>query len=130
MTLRKRDVEMLALGATLNQAPAQKTEYVTREVHEHRAPTDDSIRIAKEYEEKIWKEVTHRVLQDIPSIEANYIVTEESCYDRSRHIFFKVNGREIRHKIEYLGDIDQLTIYRHIADEITKQLMSLLTRHL
>lgn len=29
-----------------------RTEYVTREVVEHRAPTDDSVRLLKEFEEK------------------------------------------------------------------------------
>lgn len=113
---------------TIIEAPDK--EYVPYEksvtVHQHRAPTDESIRLAKEYEERIWKDISNRVTIDIPSIDAAYVQTEESCYDRARHIFFKVNGRPVRLKYEYQQAIDQHSIFRDIAGEITEQVMVLL----
>jgi hypothetical protein len=125
--MSRKDRELLALGAMLSMGHQEtRTEYVTREVHEHRAPTDDSIRLAKEYEEKIWKDITDRVTVDIPSIDASYVQTEESHYDRARHIFFKVNGRPVRLKYEYQQAVDQFSIFRDIAGKITEQVMELL----
>lgn len=37
------------------------TEYVTREVHEHRAPTDDSVKLLREMEAKAQEQVVQAV---------------------------------------------------------------------
>jgi len=79
------------------QAP--RTEYVPYEksvtITEKRAPTDESIRLAKEYEEKAWAIVANRVLRDVPDIEAKMVVIEE-CFDtRERLVLFKVNGKPV-----------------------------------
>jgi hypothetical protein len=43
----------------VNQPP--RTEYVTRDVHEHRAPTDDSVKLLREMEEKAKDQVIQAV---------------------------------------------------------------------
>lgn len=121
--MRKRDVEMLALGAALNQAPAPRTEYVTQHVHEHRAPTDDSIRLAAEYEEKAWKKVTRRVIEEIPSIAAKVIACEE-CYERrGKHLLFSVNERPVRMFLEESRGTGKDQIVREVAETITEEIM-------
>ncbi len=38
-----------------------RTEYVTREVHEHRAPTDESVKLLKEFETKAQEKVVEAI---------------------------------------------------------------------
>lgn len=117
---------------TIVEAPEK--EYVPYEksvtVHQHRAPTDESIRLAKDYEEKIWKDIASRVTVDIPSIDSSYVQTEESHYDRARHIFFKVNGKPVRVRYEYPCDIDQMKVYKEIAQKIAEEVMVTLMRRI
>lgn len=128
--MSRKDRELLALGAILSMGHQEpRTEYVTREVHEHRAPTDDSIRLAKEYEAKIWKDIESRVTENIPSIDASYIISEESCHDRAKHLFFKVNGRPVRVRFEYEHKIDRNSIMREIAEKVTQEMMIVLMRN-
>ena len=43
-------------------APTQRTtEYVTREVHEHRAPTDESVKLLREMEAKAQQQVIEAI---------------------------------------------------------------------
>ncbi len=123
--MKTRDVALLALGAS-SQRP--RTEYVTQTVIEKRAPTDDSIRLAKEYEAKIWKDIESRATENIPSINAGYVLSEESCSDRARHLFFKVNGQPVRIRFEYDHQIDRAAIMREIAEKITQEVVILLMR--
>lgn len=126
--MRKRDAEMLMLGAALSYRQEPRTEYVTQTVIEKRAPTDDSIRLAKEYESKIWKDIECRVTENIPSINAGYVLSQESLHDRARHLFFKVNEQPVRIRFEYGDEIDRYAIMREIADKIAEEVMILLMR--
>ncbi len=123
--MKKRDVEMMAIGAMLNQPEKPHTEYVTRTVIEKRAPTDDSIRLAKEYEEKAWSEVSSRVLVNVPDINVSYVVSEITLHDRSRHLFFKLNGKDIHCKIKdsYGLGMDE-GIFKEIANKVTEKVMT------
>lgn len=124
--MRKRDLEILALGAAIGSSPAPRTEYVTRTVHEHRAPTDDSIRLAAEYEEKAWKKVTGRLIDTLPTIDAKVIVCERACEIPGKHLLFSVNNRRVRLFLEEdrSGRKDMLrAVADEIAEEIVKQLL-------
>lgn len=126
--MKKRDIEMLALGAALNQAPAPRTEYVTQTIHEHRAPTDESIRLAKEYEEKAWKTVENRILEDVPEIDTRVVIVEE-CYDtREKLLFFRVNGRPI--KLRFANSILLTKEERNkaLSEQISHEIMMQLFR--
>jgi len=47
---------------TLAVFPTQRTtEYVTREVHEHRAPTDDSVKLLREMEAKAQEQIVKAI---------------------------------------------------------------------
>lgn len=121
--MRKRDLERLVAGAALNKP---RTEYVTKTIHEHRAPTDDSIRLAREYEEKAWEAIERRVLHDIPSIEATAVIAEESFADRATHVFFKVNGRPVRVRYDKLSPPTHQSLLEDLAREITSEVIALL----
>ena len=40
-----------------------RTEYVTREVHEHRAPTDESVKLLREMEQKARDQVIEAIMK-------------------------------------------------------------------
>ncbi len=90
------------------------------EVSEKRAPTDESIRLAKEYEEKAWREVAGRVVKEIKGIDAEFVQVEATHYDMSLHIFFKLNGRpvRVRYEREFTGEVLQ-----GVAQKITEEVM-------
>src|SRR5262249_26084131 len=119
--MRKRDFEMLALGAALSPAPAPRTEYVTRTVHEHRAPTDESIRLAREYEEKAWQAVSNRVLEAVPEIDAQVVVVEKMLDTLESLLLFKVNGKPVR--VRFPESVDRHARVRVIAENITEEIM-------
>lgn len=113
--MKTRDIALVALGAA-SQSP--RTEYVTKTVHEHRAPTDDSIRLAKEYEEKAWKSVTDRILVDVPEIEAKVVICEKDYASREKRILFTVNGRKVDVRLPESFD-QQFQIVREMSDAIS-----------
>lgn len=121
--MRKRDAEMLALGAAISHSPP-RTEYVTKTVIQKRAPTDESVRLAKEYEEKAWKSVSDRVILDIKQIDAQVVYCEKSFEDRSKRLLFKVNGRKVDVRLDDGFDRDKHTIFREVADAITQAVIT------
>lgn len=125
--MSKRDMEYLALGMALNHQAAPRTEYVTRTVHEHRAPTDESIRLAREYEEKAWNTVRDRITEPLISINANYVLCEKTDYDRRTHIFFKINEKPVRLSIDD-GFHSRGERFDAIAKEIANEVLKLLER--
>lgn len=121
--MRKRDAEMLALGAALSYSPP-RTEYVTQTVIEKRAPTDESIRLAKEYEEKAWASVSDRVILDIKPIDAQVVYCERRDEDRSKRLLFKVNGRKVAVRLDDGFDRDRHSIAKEAAEAITTAIMA------
>jgi hypothetical protein len=122
--MKTRDIALLAAGAASVQP---RTEYVTKIVHEHRAPTDESIRLAREYEEKAWAEVEKRMLWQIPGIQAQVIVAESDHGMREKHVIFSINGRRMHicHPESVIVDTQQIIkdIANKVAEEITIQLL-------
>lgn len=93
----------------------------TKHIHEHRAPTDDSIRLAKEYEEKAWASVVRKYIEEIPSIGAQFVVIERDCCERSVHVLCRINNRTVQIKQSEGCDKDEM--YRGIARELTQEIM-------
>lgn len=121
--MNKKDLAIMAMAFN---RPQPRTEYVTREVHEHRAPTDDSIRLAKEYEEKIWASVKNRVLEDIKEIDAQVIYCQRDHASNDKCLLISINGRNVDIRLpdsyrESKQEIIERTI-KIIAEEIAKQL--------
>lgn len=110
-----------------------RTEYVPFEksvtVHEHRAPTDASIAIYRELEEKAWDSVISKLVEEIPSIQAQYLVVERNPADRNLYVAFKINGRLIKLKVSSHDHlIGKSEVIQAVAEEIVNQLSSALVR--
>jgi len=122
--MSKRDREILQAYAMGSMSAPQKhyhTENVT--ITEKRAPTDESIRLAKDYEERIWKDVTRATVEDIKGIDAQFVAAELLYHDMSKHIMFKINGRPCRVRYEPRFSGDSHSVMRDIAEKITAEIL-------
>ena len=83
---------------TTNYAP-DKIEH-----HEYRAPTDESIRLAKEYEKEITKKIVGQVVfgenvLEFPKGQALYIRRNDASISHDTYICFKLNGKLYEKKL-------------------------------
>lgn len=95
-------------------------------VVEQRAPTDDSIRLAKEYEEKAWNSITSHFLQHLPGLHAKFKVAERRMPENDIVIMFEVNGEKFRiflDRSEASPDNIVKVIAEKIAHEVTLHMM-------
>jgi hypothetical protein len=79
-----------------NSTTKRVTERVTENVvvNEHRAPTDESLRLLNEMQEKAMKNIVDRViLQD--NVVNGISVLFEGTFDRVQYVKFNLNGRTI-----------------------------------
>ena len=82
----------------------------TINIHEHRAPTDESIKILHEMEQKARESIIAQVAEDRPNdFHFDIIITEianVACIDRKFGLYFRinVNGKLYEHKIMVNGD--------------------------
>ena len=97
--------------------PYEKTVTVT----EKRAPTDDSIRLVREYEDKAWLAVKSAVSHKLEGIEANFITMQDMFHSQQKMIAFKFNGQVI--KIEVKEEDSHREMVMAIADKITAEIM-------
>jgi hypothetical protein len=125
--MRTRDIALLALAGS--GTPAPRTEYVTRTVHEHRAPTDESVKILKEMEEAAWKKVADTIAREAN----NYfdVITfklEKNPADRLNYTYalFSLNGKTIEMKLKLdeheAGKMFWDAIAKEIAEQITAKM--------
>ena len=76
-----------------------RTEYVTKTIHEHRAPTDESVKLLKELEDAALDKFLGRVVVD------NEIKAQIECMfnpltcSKDFYIRLKVNGKELSEKL-------------------------------
>lgn len=90
-------------------------------VTEKRASTDDSIRLAREYEDRAWKIVEKRILQTVPAINAQFIKSETSMETMEIFIMFTVNGERFTVKVGETYSAKE--IYQKISEAISEKLM-------
>jgi hypothetical protein len=96
----------------------QPTEYLTREVHEHRAPTDESVRLLKELEEKARAKVIESIHIGDTIFECVVHVMQDVLNDATVfHAIFSLNGK--RESVEYVSrDGDRTKAIHGLRDEI------------
>jgi hypothetical protein len=82
-------------------SPGPQTVYENKTVHEHRAPTDKSVELLKEFEEKAESKLVERIIID-NNIMGDILVFEDAMV-RSVRMRFKLNGRD--YEIEDKQDI-------------------------
>ena len=100
-----------------------RTEYVTREVHEHRAPTDASVKLLREMEQAAEAKVIEAVRVGNTSFEcvvhqAHDVMSDQVLF----RAVFKLNGQQETadyrcacRKMDDVGDA-----WRNLRDEIAK----------
>lgn len=94
-------------------------------VNEHRAPTDDSIRLAREYEEKAWQHVAQGAVQGLRGIEADALVVDQSPIERKVMLFFKLNGKPVRVTIplDEWKDDPITALHKAVAHEVANLIL-------
>lgn len=81
---------------TLIIAGRTRTEYVTREVHEHRAPTDESVKLLKEMEEKAADKIVDSVRVGNTTFECVVHTFKDYINDTTElKAIFSLNGKRM-----------------------------------
>lgn len=71
-----------------------RTEYVTREVHEHRAPTDESVRLLDEFKSAAEAKVAQAIRVADTPIEMVVHIADDMLNDQVIYAaVFKINGK-------------------------------------
>lgn len=91
-------------------------------VTEKRAPTDDSIRLAAEYEEKAWQKVTGHLIEQLPTIDAKVIAVEGDFANPGTHYLFSINNQKVR---LFVGNtaLNKSDMVEKVSEAITGKLM-------
>jgi hypothetical protein len=72
-----------------------ETQFVTREIHEHRAPTDESVKLLREMEAKARKQVLDSIRLGDTAFECVVHVTRDTMSgDTSLMAIFSLNGKK------------------------------------
>ena len=100
-----------------------RTEYVTKTVHEHRAPTDASVKLLREMEQAAEAKVVNAVRVGNTSFEC--VVHREVDNMNDQAVFravFKLNGKRdtAEHRCERRNAGDLVAAWRALRDEIAK----------
>ena len=72
-----------------------ETEYVTRTVHEYKAPTDDSVRLLNEFEQLARDRIIARFLSPAGDNKIGAIALQENFDNHKLSICFVLNGTRI-----------------------------------
>jgi len=114
---------------TTNHNHPTRTEFVTREVHEHRAPTDESVRLLNEMQQKAAENLIRTAhIEDNVLRDAIVGVSQDKFEDYTVWYRLTVNGREV------MGDFKipnydfkvagEQIIYERIIEELTHHIMA------
>jgi len=100
----------------VNRSPS----HITKTVHEHRAPTDESMKLLNEMEEKLLKKIVMSAVLVGDGIEVPFIISERSPvgFGYELRALFKLNGREEWVRVE-LNDV-RMSAIRGDAAELAK----------
>lgn len=100
-----------------------QTNYVTREVHEHRAPTDQSVALLKEMEEAAKDKVVDAVhVQDTAfSCEVHLIRESFSMQNRVR-VIFSIGGRKMHEDVVLSHDDDGRQLVEKIREAVAQRI--------
>ena len=105
-----------------------QTQYVTKEVHEYRAPTDESVKLLREMEQKAKNEVINSIQLESNYLKANvYLYADPMSFGNMFRVVFDINGHS------YVSDIDIPTdaptevivekLHRGISDVIAQKIL-------
>ncbi len=103
------------------------------EVTERKAPTDESIRLVREFEEAAWKRVLEVASVQLPDIQVEAVAVTEgypSAFGNRIHIIFKLNGKRVDIEIDkphYLSNPEGFI--RALVDGLSKRIAVQLMEH-
>jgi len=94
------------------------------DVHEHRAPTDDSLRLLAEMEEKVVKKIIDAQSIDVGGLRCAYVHMEHGLLESVLHLKFSIGPGEPRHVAVKFDDrhLSKEDLARHMACEISRAL--------
>ena len=104
-------------------------------VHEHKAPTDESIRLYQEIEEKAYQGILHRIRVNDNTLNFGAIVhMPRMTTDQEVAYIFTLNGREITGKITIKHheamSMDWDGIARKIVEDASKHIAVEILQHM
>lgn len=104
-----------------------RTEYVTREVHEHRASTDASVALLKEMEDAARAKVDDAIHVSNTAFECVVQIEKDAMNDCTwLRAVFKLNGQTetAKHSFRPREPGDELTAVNALRDQIAKVIAS------
>lgn len=91
---KNRDLALIGLGAAL--APRRTEHYSRTEIHEHRAPTDKSVKLLKEMEAAAREKVIASIPLAANGFEGRILIEREALSgDYVLSMFAMVNGKRV-----------------------------------
>lgn len=103
--------------------------YETRNttINEHRAPTDESVRLLREMERKAQEQVIQAVrVENTPIDSVIHSIREHGTGDTLWRCIFKVNGKQLQADYIQRFEEDRQTIANGIRDAIAKQVANVI----
>ena len=105
-----------------------RTVYQNTTVYERRAPTDESVKVLKEYHEKAMKWASDAVFEKLDPINASVGHFEMSMVDDKYHVCININGRKVLMKMDRPYESRYAlakSVCERIAEELTSQLFDM-----
>lgn len=100
-----------------------ETTFVTREVHEHRAPTDDSVKLLREMEQAARDQVDQTIrVEDSPIDCLMQINIDLANRERVARVHFKINGVQRVVETRVKDAADPLTFSQEIAADVAQKI--------
>ncbi len=114
----------------------QRTEYVTRTVQEHRAPTDDSVKLLREMEDKAEQQVVQSVRVGDTAFDCVIHLSHDMLSMKNKmRVIFSLGGRQMHEDVvcEHVDDGPTMlgklrdAVARRVANEILGPALSRLS---
>lgn len=100
-----------------------RTEYVTREVHEHRAPTDESVKLLREMEDKARAQVISSIPLEGNTLHGVVRFVRSFDTDMMRaDVIVDINGKRLDVQVHQKNRQDQMDFYAAVRDELARKI--------
>ena len=89
-------------------------------INEHRAPTDESVKVLKEYHEKALQWASDAVFEKLEPISAEVAAFQMDMVDDKIHICMNVNGKKVMVKLD--KPYDKISFPRLVCETLAEHL--------
>lgn len=122
---------LLSGGRTHTHSETTRLVPYEKTVHEHKAPTDDSIKLLREMEEKSRKQIACALVAE-ENVVNGAVVQFHDAHDRFEkvcYVSFKLNGQQMEFKVPLdarvmMAKVDAIDIlYKALSHSITADLL-------